>query len=158
MAETAEDILRESLAGLLGRKVSSTSLAANSLTVDIETLPDEHSELWLWFEPTWHVGCPEGVILGSRQAQVEDKQQHDELGRVAAQLVGRTIERLDLDERTRDIQVQVSGGYWVRTFVSDPNDEEIWYIRDKGRGLAVGASPKQFFVREVQSLQHPAAG
>ena len=157
MAKTAEDIVRESLASLLGRKVSSATLAANSLIVDIETRPDEHSELWLWCEPTWHIASPEGVLLGSRQAQVEGKQ-HNEIGQLAAQLDGCTIERLDVDQQTRDILIHLSGGYCVRTFVSDPNDEEIWYIRDKGRGLAMGASPKQFFVREVEPLKNPTSG
>ena len=157
MAKTAEDIVRESLASLLGRKVSSASLAANSLIVDIETQPDEHSELWLWCEPTWHIVSPEGSALGSRQAQVEGKQ-HNEIGQLAAQLDGCTIERLDVDQHTRDILIHLSGGYCVRTFVLTRMTKKSGTSVTRGRGLAMGASPRQFFVREVEPLAHPTSG
>lgn len=155
MAGTAESVLHDIFRRVAGRKVLSTTLAANSLIVDVE-MPTDETELWFWFEPTWHIGCEAGVLVGSRQAQVEDKPQHDEVGQIAAQLVGRAIDRIALDALTRDITMRFSGGYWLRTFVSDPNDEEIWYVRDKARSIAVGASPREFFIRHVEPLSRPA--
>jgi len=74
---------------------------------------------------------------------------------VAAQLNGRLIENAELDAISHDIRLRFGGGYWLRTFVSDPADEEIWYIRDNSKGVVAGASPKGYFVRAVEKLVPP---
>ncbi|MGO9516472.1 MAG: hypothetical protein ACLPND_05455 [Candidatus Korobacteraceae bacterium] len=150
MTENAENVVRQYLGDILGKRVSSAWLALNSFIVDVEWELGEKKELYFWFEPTWHIGCATGVVLGSRQAQVEDKDAHAQLGEIAAQLNGRKIEGAELDPITHDIQLRFSGGYWLRTFVSDPADEESWYVRDNGKKLVAGANTRNYFVRAVE--------
>lgn len=152
MPENANAIVSQYPEMIKGKRVSSARLALNSFVIDVEWEARHAKELWLWFEPTWHIGCPTGIVLGSRQAQVEDKDSRAQLDKVAAQLDGRCIEAADLDAITHDIQLRFSGGYWLRTFVSDPADEEIWYIRDNGKGVIVGASPAGYFARAVEQF------
>jgi hypothetical protein len=111
--------------------------------------------LYFWFEPTWHVGCATGVVLGSRQAQVESETEQNQLGEVAATLIGREIESADLDSITHDIQLRFSGGYWLKNFVSDPVDEESWYIRDSGKKLIARANSQNYFVSAVERFVLP---
>lgn len=121
----------------------------------------QKKELYFWFEPTWHVGCATGVVLGSRQAQVEDKDAHAQLDVLAAQLNGHTIESADLDSITHDIQLRFSGGYWLRTFAADPADEESWYIRDNGKQLGRGSEPEELLRqrrRAIRSARQKIAG
>jgi hypothetical protein len=155
MTENAEAIVRQYLADIVGRRVSSAWLALNSFIVDVEWERGEKKELYFWFEPTWHIGCETGVVLGSRQAQVESKTEQDQLGEVAATLNGRVIQSADLDSITHDIQLRFTGGYWLKTFVSDPADEESWYIRDNGKKLVAGASPQNYFVSAVEHFVPP---
>jgi hypothetical protein len=155
MAEDADAVVLQYLENIKGKRVSSAWLALNSFVVDVEWETGQKKELYFWFEPTWHISCATGVILGSRQAQVEDKEAHAQLGKIAAQLDGHQIESADLDTITHDIQLRFSGGYWLRTFVSDPADEEIWYIRDNSKGVVAGASPKGYFVRTVEQFVPP---
>jgi hypothetical protein len=112
-------------------------------------------ELYFWFEPTWHICCDSAVVLGSRQAQIEDKDAHNQLNKLAAELNGRAIENAALDAVSHDIELRFSGGYALRTFVTDPADEEIWYIRDNATKLVAGANPNNYFVRPVDQFIPP---
>jgi hypothetical protein len=155
MTESAEKVVRQYLVDILGKRVSSAWLALNSFIIDVEWNLGEKKELYFWIEPTWHIGCATGVVLGSRQAQVEDKDAHAQLDEVAAQLNGREIESADLDSITHDIQLRFGGGYWLRTFASDPADEESWYIRDNCKKLVAGANPRNYFVTAVEQFVPP---
>lgn len=104
------------------------------------------STLTVWLEPTWHIEGQNGVILGSRQAQVEEEQAHQMMGRLAAELRGRTIENFFIEERTNQLSIRLSGGYLVKTFVSDPTEEESWNIRDHVSKQRLNASPAGFQV------------
>ena len=57
-------------------------------------------------------------------------------------LLHKQIERISVENLSGDIDVRFSGGYWVKTFASDPNDDESWYIRDRRAGLIIRGSPK----------------
>ena len=80
---------------------------------------------------------------------------HGQLNDLAAQLNGRAIEHAELDAVSHDIELRFSGGYALKTFVSDPADEEIWYIRDKGKKLVAGASPSKYFVTPATQFVPP---
>lgn len=155
MEETADAVLLQYLESVKGKSVSSAWLALNSLIVDVDWEHTQDKELYFWFEPTWHIGCTTGIVLGSRQAQIEDKDAHAQLNEVAAQLNGRQIESAELNAISHDIELRLSGGYWIRTFVSDPADKETWYIRDNGKGLIAGAGPKGYFARAVERFVPP---
>ena len=64
-------------------------------------------------------------------------------------MTGKTIEGIATDQLTHDIEIRFSEGYWLRTFVSDPTDEDIWHIRDSRRGLKVYASPMRYSLCEI---------
>ena len=69
-AETYFNHLR---ANLVNHKVSYTRLAANSLLIYVECEPGDKKGVTIWFEPTWHFCGVEGVLIGSRQAQMDDE-------------------------------------------------------------------------------------
>jgi hypothetical protein len=150
MSENAQVVLGEFAARIIGKKVGFTRLAANSLIVYIDCEPPAETGFSLWFEPTWHIGCRKGVLLGSRQAQAEDESTHAELGSLAGQLVGKNVESIEINSITHDIRVRFTEAYWVSSFVSDPADEDIWDIRDNSKKLAVVATPTRYFLREIQ--------
>jgi hypothetical protein len=134
--------LEEFAQSLKGRNVSYASLFLNSLRVCVDRQLTEKKGFFLWFEPAWHLGNPEGVLVGSRQAQTEERDAHAALNVLVERLVGRQIERVSVEDLTNDIDVRFSGGYWVRTFVSDPLAEEDWYVRDCESSVVVTASAK----------------
>ncbi|GAC1651561.1 MAG: hypothetical protein NVS9B15_11860 [Acidobacteriaceae bacterium] len=151
----AERKLREILDQLRGAEIDDTLLAGNSLILYIGDKPLE-TGFSLWFEPTWHIGDSTGVILGSRQAQAEDKPTHDALGKMAARLRGKRIESISIDTLTHDIDIRFSSDYWLRTFVSDPTDEETWIIRQGRNGLKVVASATDYSLISATSPDTPS--
>jgi hypothetical protein len=126
---------------LVGHRVSFTRLAANSLLIYIDCKPNENKGLTLWFEPTWHFGSLRGVLLGSRQAQVQDKKTHTLVAEPLNQLHGRAIEKVSVEDITFDLHISFEDGYWIKTFVSDPDEDESWHIRDNAKRLKLVASP-----------------
>lgn len=123
---------------LIGHTVSFRRLAANSLLIYIDCEPGDQQGVTIWFEPTWHFCGPEGVLVGSRQAQVADAPDADEVfARVAEPLdllLGRAIESATIEQRTHDLSLALEGDYYIKTFVSDPTDDETWHIRDNETG------------------------
>jgi hypothetical protein len=127
---------------LVGRPIQFFRLAADTLLLYIDCEPGQEGGYVLWVEPTWHFSGPEGVLVGSRQAQGEGDAgaSREELRRIGAplnRLFRLPITRLERDERTGDLTVAVGGELLVRTFVSDPSDDDLWSIRDRGRGVEV---------------------
>jgi len=134
---TARSVFNDFVQWLLGRKVEVADLFLNSLRVCVEGQFGEDTGLFLWFDPVWHLGCPKGILVGSRQAQVEERDAHAALNVLVKELEGREIERVSVDALTSDIDIRFSGDYWVRTFVSDPAAEMNWYIRDRENNVVV---------------------
>lgn len=127
---------------LIGRSVQFFRLAANTLLLYIDCEPGQAGGYVIWVEPTWHFSGPEGVLVGSRQAQGEGEggASAEELRRIGAplnRLLRFPVTRLDRDERTGDLTVEVGGDLLIRTFVSDPSDDHLWSIRDRNRGIEV---------------------
>ena len=132
---------------LIGGEVTFIRLACNSLLIYIDCKPGDGRGLTLWLEPPWHATTPEKVVAGSRQAQGEGEEgaTMEQLDRVwdslAPALLNRPIESIRINVRSQDLIVTVEGGHRVRTFVSNPEDDHTWHIRDNTTGLSVYGSP-----------------
>jgi hypothetical protein len=142
MSDDAQLVFHGFVRRLIGHKVSYASLFLNSLRICVDRQLQESTGLFLWIDPVWHLGSSNGVLVGSRQAQVEDRNAHVTLNLVVEELIGRQIEDVKVEALTNDIDVRFSGGYWVRTFVSDPEAEENWYVRDCKSNQVVSGSPR----------------
>jgi hypothetical protein len=142
MSEDPQSAFDDFIRRLIGRKVSYASLVLNSLRVCVDRQLKESNGFFLWFEPVWHLGSLDGILVGSRQAQVEERDAHAALNLRVQALVGRKIESVCVEALTNDIAVRFSDGYWVRTFVSDPEADENWYVRDCQSNVVVTGSSK----------------
>lgn len=153
MPDDAQLVFYSFVQRLIGHEVSYASLFLNSLRICVDRQLQESTGLFLWFDPVWHLGSSNGVLVGSRQAQVEDRNAHATLNVVVQELVGRQIEDIKVEALTNDIYVRFSGGYWVRTFVSDPEAEENWYVRDCKSNQVVSGSSRALR-RSVRATEH----
>jgi hypothetical protein len=142
MPEDPQSAFDDFVRRLIGHKVSYASLFLNSLRICVDRQLEESTGFFLWFEPVWHLGSLEGILVGSRQAQVEEPDAHAALNLLVQALVGREIESICVEALTNDIAVRFSGGYWVRTFVSDPEADENWYVRDCQSNVVVTGSSR----------------
>jgi hypothetical protein len=142
MLEDAQSSFNGFVQSLSGRRVSYASLFLNSLRVCIDRELGEKAGFFLWFEPAWQLGNPDGILVGSRQAQSESSGARVSLNILVKEILGKQIEHVSIEALTNDIDVRFSGGFWIKTFVSDPSDDESWYIRDCQSGLVVTGSPK----------------
>lgn len=139
---------------LIGRTITFVRLACNSLLLYVECEPGDKRGLTFWLEPTWHVVTPAGVVAGSRQAQGtgEDGPTKEELDainkRICDALLDRPIREIRVDTRSQDLEVTVEGENSFRTFVSDPDDDYTWHIRENLTSLQVCASPSGLVCRE----------
>lgn len=127
--------------------MSHQRLAASSLLVYFGGQPGGAEGFTVWLDPTWHLAGPAGVLAGSREAGGDDEDEHAESGFVSAGraldvLTGRALAELRVDDCTRALELAFEGGVVLRTFVSDPRDEEIWHIRDNATGERLIASPQ----------------
>jgi hypothetical protein len=124
---------------VIGRPVSFRRLAANSILIFIDAVPGSDSGVTYWLEPTWHLRGSDRVLTGSREAQYDESAPDPNAGfyRASAALDS-LMRRILLDVRvepiTGDLHLEFEGGFLLRTFVSDPADEEIWHIRDNVTG------------------------
>jgi len=142
----ASQLLAEFRQKLIGRPITFSRLAANSLILFVDGQPGDERGFSIWFEPTWHMSSPKGVLVGSRQAQGtgEAGATKEELQQVGAPLTvlnGLQITAIDLDSRSNDMTLTVGGEYLVQTFVADPTDDHSWHIRDVEKLLSVYGSP-----------------
>jgi hypothetical protein len=127
---------------LLGQQVTDRQLAGNSLSVWIASVPNQPAGYTVWFEPSWHVRGPGCVLAGSRQAQDEDGPAGWQAVSAAIDtLVGRVVEDIRRDAVSGDLELVLSGGVRVRSFVTDPRDEDLWRIRDLARKRELRGSP-----------------
>lgn len=133
---------------LIGREIKAASLFLNSLRLCVGGEFGQKVGLFLYFDPVWHLGGPKGILTGSRQAQVEERDAHVALNLLVQELLGKKVQRVSVDPLTIDIDIEFSGGYWVRTFVSDPTDDENWYIRDRQNNIVVTGSAKGLLLKE----------
>lgn len=122
---------------MTGRKVDAAGLFLNSLRLSIGGGFGEKAGMFVWLDPVWHLGSARGILVGSRQAQVEHPDTHAALNDTVQELVGQTLKSVSIENLTNDIDITFSGGYWVKTFVSDPADDSNWYFRYRERNISV---------------------
>lgn len=130
----------------IGRPVSFRRLAANSILIYIDAEPASGSGVTYWLEPTWHLRGPDRVLTGSREAQHdEDAADPDEGFHRAATALDVLNDRILIEVRVEpisgDLLMEFEGGFLLRTFVSDPTDEEIWHISDNTTKRRLQGSP-----------------
>ena len=94
---------------------------------------------------------------GPRQAQTDEREAHAALNLSLQEILSRQLERITIEALTTDIDVRFSGGYWVRTFVSNPRDVEGWYIRDCQSDMVVTGSPGGLRLAERSAPLHDGA-
>ena len=118
----------------VGYSIIYTRLVTNSLILYIDCEPGDKSGFTIWFSPTWHVKGANGVLVGSRQVQTDEDDNGTEAFERGAEslleLRNKKILSLEIESLTYDLHLRLDSDFWVKTFVSDPSDEESWYIRD----------------------------
>jgi hypothetical protein len=157
MPHEAQHVFNDFVQWLKGRKVEAAELFLNSLRLCVEGQFGEDTGLFLWFDPVWQLGGPKGVLVGSRQAQAEDRDVRSALNLLVQQLLGQEVEHVSVDALTTDIDVRFSNGYWVRTFVSDPTADMNWYFRDRQRKLTITGSAAGLRLRNSPSSEDGTA-
>lgn len=130
---------------LVNLEVSYCRLAGNSLILYLNCQPGEETGFVIWLEPTWHFASHLEVLVGSRQAQVETKEELEEVFKPLEQLYGKAIKNINIDLTTKDIKI-VFEQFYINTFVADPTDDHIWHIIDKEREKRFNASPKEIVI------------
>ncbi|TCZ79371.1 hypothetical protein E0485_05785 [Paenibacillus albiflavus] len=144
----SEELIKN-LALIQNRVVQFIRLAGNSLIIYCECEPGNKDHGYsIWLEPTWHFRNNEHVITGSREAQTEDEQEHFNISEQFKILYFKSIKRVTIEPITNDLEIEFDEGYFIRTFVSDPNDEESWHIRDYYKQIKVIGNPKSIEYRE----------
>lgn len=137
------------LALIQNRFVKFIRLAGNSLIIYCECEPgDKEHGYSIWLKPTWHFGNNLHVITGSREAQTEDEKEHYNISEQFKVLYLKPIKRVTIEPITNDLEIEFDDGYFMRTFVSDPNDEESWHIRDHNRHIKVIGNPKSIEIHK----------
>jgi hypothetical protein len=141
---------------IVGRQINRRRLAGNSLIVYVDAQPGDEAGVTLWFEPTWHLRGPEEVLAGSRQAQHDPDAEKPDAGFecVAEALYilnDRRVTDLAIEAVTGDLFLSLEGGFLLRTFVSDPTDEELWHIRDNVSETRLRRSGRQLTIVEFDA-------
>lgn len=95
----------------------------------------------IWLDPTWHYSDLNKVLTGSRQAQVEDGGDLNEIAKLMDDLHEKKVESISIDPISFDIHIMFEEGYSLKTFVADPTDDLTWFIRDGTNELKLQASP-----------------
>ena len=125
---------------MLGREVVHKRLFLRTLQLYLEPEPGTELGLEIWCEPDWQVVGRNGVIAGSGAIDFDpEAEDPDALQRMVSEatdvLQGCLVEGVAIDALTFELEVRLSGGYAVRTFVSDPAEPDLWLLRDPSAGL-----------------------
>lgn len=120
-------------------------LVTNSLLLYVDAEPGSETGVTFWLEPTWHFRGPDRVLTGSREAQTDPDASDPEAGfrrasRAVDELLGRVLLEARVEEVTGDLLLDFDGRHLVRTFVSDPLDDELWHVRDNASGVRLRRS------------------
>src|SRR5262245_42440513 len=117
---------------LIGQVITDRQLAGNSLSIWVNLRPGDGDRGWtIWLDPSWHIVGPDRVWTGSMQAgDDEEESGWQSVGQIVNALVGRTIERVEVEPVTGDLTVVLTGDVRVRTFASDPRETRHWRIKN----------------------------
>jgi hypothetical protein len=134
---------------IVGGVVRARRLAGNSLLLYVDAEPGDGEGLTMWLEPTWHLRSNTEVLTGSRQAQHDEEAEDPDAGfnraaEAVDALIGRRVVELEVESGTGDLILTLEGGFVVRTFVSDPDTDELWHIRDNATKQRVTRAGRGF--------------
>jgi hypothetical protein len=115
--------------------------------------PADDCTVRFWLEPTWHLVGPRGVLVGSRQAQVEGKEALSRVGEPLNQLDGKVLHEISIEQLTFDLRLTFDDGYLISTFASDPTDDESWYVKDNASKIYIVASPAGLRIEERETAE-----
>lgn len=113
-----EALFAELTVALVGHSITFTRLAANSLLLYVDCEPGDKSGFIIWFEPIWHMSAPEGVLVGSQQAQGDSDdganiEELDQIGAPLQRMLGHPVTAVEVDHRTHDLTLTVDNKYFV---------------------------------------------
>jgi len=151
MRTADQEFVRRLTGNLIGKRVSFTRLALNSLLVYLDCEPGDETGFVLWFEPTWHFRDKKRVLLGSRQAQEDSAEVLDRLGRPLRKLRGSRVRGVSIEAITNDLVVEFDSSRILRTFVADPTDNEQWHICDNAATTVLYGNPRRLYVRKKRA-------
>ncbi|NHN34654.1 hypothetical protein [Paenibacillus agricola] len=133
------------------KQVSFVRLAGNSLIIYLECLPGETDiGASIWLEPTWHFRSLNKVITGSRQAQTDDKEEHEVLSQKLGNMVMKRVKCINIENGSNDLTLELDDGFSVKTFVSDPTDEESWHVLDHEQKVKIIGNPEKIILENVE--------
>lgn len=136
---------------IVGQVVTDRQLAGNSLSIWVNKVPGDGDRGWtIWLDPSWHILDPDRVWAGSMQAgDDEEESGWKEVTKIINGLVGRAVERLEVEPVTGDLTVVLTGDVRVRTFAADPRETHHWRIKNHASGDAVVGSPQGLSIEKA---------
>ena len=121
---------------------------ANSLALYIDCKNDKHKGYLIWFEPTWNFSNNKNVLLGSRQLQTDNEELFHSFAKELHPILNKKITSIKIDKISNDIKIIIDNKFIIKTFVTDPEDEEIWHIDNNYNSLRIMASPTNIKVEK----------
>lgn len=131
---------------MLGRAIAFKRLFLYTLQMYLEPEPGSELGLEIWCEPSWQLVGPDGVIAGSGTIDFDtEAEDPDAIQRMVSKatdvLQGCRVEDIAVDARTFELEVELSGGFAVRTFVSDPTEPRQWVLHDPAAKMMLHGTP-----------------
>lgn len=128
---------------MLGRTIVHKRLFLSTLQLYLQPEPGAELGIEIWCEPSWQTVGPGGVVAGSGTIvfDPEAEDPDESLRRVseaAEVLRGCVVEDASIVPLTFELEVRLSGGLTVRTFVSGPTEPEQWLLRDPSAAIWLG--------------------
>lgn len=141
--------IQNTISSIIHKKINFIRLAGNSLIIYVNHEPGEMKGHTFWLDPTWHFRSSSKVLIGSRQVQIDDKEELDEIIKPFDSMVGREITNIFIEDITQDIQIHIDHEYVLKTFASDPSDDETWHIKDYERRVRIYGNPRKIEIEDI---------
>jgi hypothetical protein len=75
--------------------------------------------------------------------EAEDRDARQRIASIATEVLrGQRVEDVAVDGLTHQLEIRLSGGLAVRTFVADPTEREQWLIRDPVAEVGLRGTPE----------------
>lgn len=131
---------------MLGREIVHKRLFLSTLQLYLEPEPGAELGLEVWCEPDWQLVGRDGVIAASEtiefDPEAEDPDAPQRLVSEATDVLrGCLVEDVAVGDRTSELEIRLSGGLAVQTFVSDPDEPDQWLLRDPSSDIWLSAAP-----------------
>ena len=136
-------LLRERM---LGRTIVHKRLFLSTLQLYLQPEPGAELGIEIWCEPSWQIVGPGGVVAASGtivfDPEAEDPDESLRMVSEAAEVLrGCVVEDALVAPLTFEMEVRLSGGLAVRTFVSHPTEPEQWLLRDASAAIWLQGTP-----------------